>query len=73
MKREFLQNLKVGDQPLSKEVIDAILAENGEGPFVQLDCTIRAGETHNYISVQNYRLLLTTEFLGAIISIDENR
>ncbi|MBE6985967.1 MAG: hypothetical protein E7433_00885 [Ruminococcaceae bacterium] len=29
MKTEFLQNLKVGDQPLSKEVIDAIMAENG--------------------------------------------
>ena len=24
MKREFLQNFKVGDQPLPKEVIDAI-------------------------------------------------
>ena len=29
MKREFLQNLKVGEQPLTKEVIDAIMAENG--------------------------------------------
>lgn len=29
MKREFLQNLKVGDEALSKEVIDAIMAENG--------------------------------------------
>lgn len=29
MKTEFLQNLKVNDQPLPKEVIDAILAENG--------------------------------------------
>ncbi len=29
MKTEFLQNLKVGDQPLPKEVIDAIMAENG--------------------------------------------
>ena len=29
MKCEFLQNFKVGDQPLPKEVIDAILAENG--------------------------------------------
>ncbi len=29
MKREFLQNLKVGDQSLSKEVIDAIMEENG--------------------------------------------
>jgi len=30
MKTEFLQNLKVGDQPLSKEIIDAIMAENGK-------------------------------------------
>lgn len=29
MKREFLANLKVGDQALPKEVIDAIMAENG--------------------------------------------
>ena len=29
MKTEFLQNFKVGDQPLPKEIIDAILAENG--------------------------------------------
>ena len=29
MKREFLQEFRVGDQPLSKEVIDAIMAENG--------------------------------------------
>ena len=29
MKREFLQGLQVGDMPLPKEVIDAIMAENG--------------------------------------------
>ena len=29
MKREFLQGLLVGDMPLTKEVIDAIMAENG--------------------------------------------
>ena len=29
MKREFLQEFKVGDSPLPKEVIDAIMAENG--------------------------------------------
>ena len=29
MNREFLQNFKVGDTPLPKEVIDAIMAENG--------------------------------------------
>lgn len=28
MKAEFLQNFEVGDAPLPKEVIDAILAEN---------------------------------------------
>lgn len=31
MKREFLQNFKVGDQPLPDEVINAILAEHGKG------------------------------------------
>ena len=30
MKREFLQSLKVGDTTLPKEVIDAIMAENGK-------------------------------------------
>ncbi len=29
MKREFLQTLSVAGEPLSKEVIDAIMAENG--------------------------------------------
>lgn len=29
MKREFLENLKVGDKTLPKEIIDAIMAENG--------------------------------------------
>lgn len=29
MQREFLQNFKVGDQPLTKEIIDAIMEENG--------------------------------------------
>lgn len=43
MKREFLQNFKVGDQPLPKEIIDAILDENsrdiGEAkkPFADYD------------------------------------
>ena len=32
MKREFLQNLKVGEQSLSKEVIDAIMEESGAEP-----------------------------------------
>lgn len=43
MKREFLQNLKVGETPLSKEVIDAIMEENGNDieaarkPFADYD------------------------------------
>lgn len=43
MKREFLQNFKVGDQPLPKEIIDAIMAENGKDieaakkPFADYD------------------------------------
>lgn len=30
MKRDFLQNIRLGDQALPKEVIDAIMAENGK-------------------------------------------
>ena len=43
MKREFLQNFKVGDQPLTKEIIDAIMDENGRDieeakkPFADYD------------------------------------
>lgn len=29
MKREFLQNFKIGEQALPKEIIDSILDENG--------------------------------------------
>lgn len=43
MKREFLENLKVGEQALPKEIIDAIMAENGRDieaakkPFADYD------------------------------------
>lgn len=43
MNRDFLQNFKVGDQPLPKEIIDAIMAENGRDieatkkPFADYD------------------------------------
>ena len=43
MKREFLLNFKVGDQPLPKEIIDPIMAENGRDieaakkPFADYD------------------------------------
>lgn len=43
MKREFLQNFKIGDAPLTKEIIDAIMEENGRDieaakkPFADYD------------------------------------
>ena len=43
MKREFLQNFKIGDQVLTKEIIDAIMEENGRDieaakkPFADYD------------------------------------
>ena len=43
MRREFLQNFKVGDQPFTPEIIDAIMAENGRDieaakkPFADYD------------------------------------
>lgn len=43
MKREFLENFKIGEQGLSKEVIDAIMEENGRDieaakkPFADYD------------------------------------
>lgn len=43
MNREFLQNFRVGDQPLPKEIIDEIMAENGRDveaakkPFADYD------------------------------------
>lgn len=57
MKTEFLQNFKVNDQPLSKEIIDAILAENGRDieaakkPFADYD-TIKSqlGEAQKTIN-----------------------
>ena len=43
VKREFLENLKIGDQALGKDLIDAIMAENGRDieaakkPFADYD------------------------------------
>ena len=43
MKREFLQNFKVGDQAMAKEIVDEIMAENGRDieaakkPFADYD------------------------------------
>lgn len=58
MKTEFLQNLKVNDQPLPKEVIDAIMAENGRDieaakrPYADYD-TIKQQLTEAQTTLQN--------------------
>lgn len=60
MKREFLQNFKVGDQPLPKEVIDAILDENshdiGEAkkPFADYD-TIKTQLAEARDTIQGFK------------------
>lgn len=60
MKREFLQNLKVGDQALPKEIIDSIMAENGRDieeakkPFADYD-TIKSQLTEAQTTIQGMK------------------
>lgn len=60
MKREFLQNFKVGDQPLPAEIIDAIMAENGRDieaakkPFADYD-TIKNQLTEAQTTIQGLK------------------
>lgn len=46
MKREFLQNFKVGEQALPKEIIDAIMEENGQRHRIREEalCGLRISE-----------------------------
>lgn len=54
MKREFLQNLKVGEQSLPREAVDAIMAENGRDieaarsaavkPYAQFDSLVEENQ-----------------------------
>ena len=60
MKREFLQNFKVGDQPLPKEVIDAIMAENGRD--------IEAAKAHTGDNGGNGGKMFTQEDVNRIVS-----
>lgn len=60
MKREFLQNFKVGDAELPKEVIDAIMEENGrdiereKGKFSDYD-TIKAQLEEAQKTIQGFQ------------------
>lgn len=63
MKAEFLQNFKVGDTPLPKEVVDAILAENGR------DVEAAKKPFADYESVKE-QLRTATEGLKAFEGVD---
>lgn len=62
MKREFLQNLKVGDQSLPKEVIDAIMEENGRD--IQNAKTWQ--EKYNQAVAQHQKEVADISFGGAL-------
>ena len=62
MKREFLQNLKVGDQPLTKEVIDAIMEENGK----DIESLKHWQEKYNQALSQHQQQLAEVTFQNAL-------
>ena len=56
MKREFLQNLKVGEAPLPKEVIDAIMEENGKDINAAKQAAIKPFADYEAIMEENKQL-----------------
>ena len=56
MKREFLQNLKVGEEALPKEVIDAIMVENGRDIEAAKAAAVKPYADYNDIKAENQRL-----------------
>ena len=56
MKREFLQNFKVGEEPLPKEVIDAIMEENGRDIQAAKTAAVKPYADYNTIKEENQRL-----------------
>ncbi len=56
MKREFLQNLKVGEEALPKEVIDAIMAENGRDITAAKEAAVKPYADYQTIKEENERL-----------------
>ena len=56
MKREFLQNLHIGDQVLSKEVIDAIMEENGKDINAAKAAAVKPYADYDDLMAENARL-----------------
>ena len=56
MKREFLQNFKVGEEPLPKEIIDAIMQENGRDIQAAKDAAVKPFADYEDLKSENQRL-----------------
>lgn len=59
MKREFLQNLKVGEEVLPKEVVDAIMAENGRDIEAAKAAAVKPYADYEALREENQRLQQT--------------
>ena len=68
MKREFLQSLQVEGQSLSKEVIDAIMAENGKDIQTAKAQSAEWEEKYNQAVAQHEKQLKTVSFRGVFES-----
>lgn len=56
MKREFLQNFRVGEEALPKEIIDAIMAENGRDIQAAKDAAAKPFADYDALKAENDRL-----------------
>lgn len=56
MKREFLLNFKVGEEPLPKEIVDAIMAENGRDVEAAKTAAVKPYADYEDIKAENQRL-----------------
>ena len=56
MKREFLQNIRIGEEGLSKEVIDGIMAENGRDIQAAKEAAAKPFADYEDIKAENHRL-----------------
>ncbi len=62
MQREFLQNLQVGDMPLPKEVVDAIMAEHGKAVNAHRQAAQDWEEKYNRATEEHAQALQNAEF-----------
>lgn len=66
MKREFLQELRVGDLPLPKQVVDAIMAENGRDIQHYIDQAAAWEERYNTAAAAHTAELQRVNFQAAL-------